>query len=212
MSWFSKRRSTTHREANPVDQVDTPRWLANVMWSWARPYITGPILEPSVGNGALLSAIDSSKRPLFRIVGYELKPDPRIPLIRGQFQELYYETDFLLVKPPSDGFAVGVANPPFSELGAYEFAKRIVTQWLRPNGALITIVPWYAVDNLDTRVPFWDRHTYRIARLPRNTFRDSGCPNINSVLMLLKPEPRPAAQAVQFEFLYAPDNQIYLED
>lgn len=217
MSVASHRKQQSEHAGEPTtDVVTTPAWLAEIMVRWAQE-TTGfrraiRVLEPCFGNLSLVHA--AMRQHWMHLEGYEIRSrglDQAFCAVRPDLNTiLHWETDFLLepAPAPEERFDVALVNPPFSDLGAAKFAARILDQWLKPDGALISILPWYILDNCEGRKPWLDHGLRRIGLLPRNTFAPQ-CPAINAALVEMRPTPRTGP--IQFEFISKPASALQLE-
>lgn len=171
-----------HKEKNnDSDKVYTPSWLADVMVRWAALEPGMLVLEPCFGGGAIVDRVPDN----CFVTGFEIEPGTDNTSLR---RTLYHNIDFLtLSQTEMIKYDVALVNPPFSGLGAWKFAQRIVNTCLTPNGRCIIIMPSYIIDNSEWRKPWICDHTYKLALLPKDTFSPM-CPTIHAYLCDIRPK------------------------
>lgn len=157
------------QEVNQVkDIVRTPIWLIDKMIDWLGLDIdfADRVLDPCAGDGRMIKRLrERYYWPTDKDTQIDIKPD----------SEHIEKADFMNILPKSK-YLKAIMNPPFSDLGAYRFTKRCLDYWLcnHIDARLIAIWPEYAVRNPE-RYGWLNQHVYRMAKIPRDTFKDSGC-------------------------------------
>lgn len=170
-------------------QFDTPRDLA---WRMARMADIKPghhVLEPSAGEGALISAIHQAQ-PEATVYWCEVDPK-RQRIIHSRFPAAHRtEGDFLHLAGVKVYDRI-VANPPFTANQDIKHVTKMV-EHLVPGGKLVTVMSphfTFAEDRAsrEFREKVLDNRPNLIETLPENTFKASGT-TVRAVLVTLTKE------------------------
>lgn len=159
-----------------IDKHFTPSWMADQLVSLMPEDLDGPVLDPSVGGGALLEAVERRYGRSIPLLGIDV--DPRaVRMLRATKPEwVLSEADSLLRRSrasstvwrlASGGLDAVVLNPPFSQRGAggrhlryREFEGRVgpsleflvtITRALMPRLGAFAIMPLGAMEALRYR-------------------------------------------------------------
>lgn len=177
-----------------LDEYYTPRWAAEALADALPSSFAGSVLDPAVGGGALLEAVEARFGSDVSLIGLDVS-DAAARRLRKEHPSWSVSTADLL-RPPSraasqawrtargDGLAAVVMNPPFSYRGnggaliEYEgFRGRVapsmhflteVVRSLNPSEGVFAILPDGALD-AERHVALWEQLNtrYDIARLAR---------------------------------------------
>jgi hypothetical protein len=155
-----------------LDRYDTPEWCVRRLLDadplFAHPYDGGRWLEPSVGAGMLIHAVDVWRNGAGMLLPHWTAVDLRIRFGAARGIALHW-SDFLTWEPPtSQRYDVCVGNPPYSL--AFEFAQKCVA--LADTAALLLRLNWLASAK---RADWIREHTPSIYVLPnRPSFTGKG--------------------------------------
>ncbi len=176
---ISSHRAQASKGPTAGDVIQTPRWLADEMVrllpleSWLN-FDSGPtgIFDPCAGDDGILlkAALDLAEGAGELIAtGCEIREDPRPK--RAGVSMIGYGIDFFSQFPPKRKFDFVIMNPPFSGNRAWHFLKAIVEDWITSDGAVVSVVPNYLLDNSEGRKPWLEKHLEGVYAIPKDTFR-----------------------------------------
>lgn len=176
--------SLLRKEKGANDIIETPDWLVNIIYNFVNvdvikikdkyPLLRDckfSIIDPCSGlNNQMLKPflIDNN----YKCTGLE---------IRRSINENF------LNYPTSNKFDFIIMNPPFNNLGAWEFIKKALKhlQETNYNTYIYCIVPDYVLYNSDNRKRELNNFVCGIKALPKTTFEGSGV-KIHSSLVKLQ--------------------------
>ncbi len=186
--------TTTRVKPSYGNEVYTPDWLADIMVEWLDIEPGMRILDPCVGRGNLLIALQFKGY----VEGYELNPN-----CSYVNKNIHIGKDFLLAPHPKHKFDRIIINPPFSKSGAWKFLHKCFEHWLKPDGKLVTVLPNYTVDNAEGRKPWLSKYMRRIGNIPKNTF-EPAVPVLHGVIAMFDR----SGSDCRYEFVKPRDNQV----
>lgn len=164
----------------------TPPHLAKKMVTIADIEEYDLVLEPSAGQGAIISAIHEKHNTLVHYC--ELMELNRSFLLKKP-NTVFLKDNFLLLNTPALFHKI-VANPPFSN---NQDIKHILQMWktLAPGGTIVTISSrhWEFSNNKQevNFKQFIETTNATVEKLPANTFKESGTSIETNLIVINKP-------------------------
>lgn len=154
---MSSKGRTADRQ--PDDFYETPAWATDAILPYLN--LTGSILEPGAGHGAIAERLLAAGVPRDRITLNELDGErARICSLRTGIDTT---TSDFLAWPCVSRFDLVIGNPPY--LLAQEFLER-ARQVVRPTGEVVMLLRLNFVSGLK-RVAFWRENPAHIFVLPK---------------------------------------------
>jgi len=154
-----------NKDAAQMAQFFTPDWAATELYDTFFEHLTPSdlLLEPTCGDGALLSAVP----PQIPAIGVEI--DPGLAAIaRARSSRQIIVGDFCDVTLP-DGITAVFGNPPFQSKIINRILDRVHT-FLPEGGQCGFILPAYSIQSASTIVRWSDKWSLRQEALPRDMF------------------------------------------
>lgn len=155
----------------PEDYYTTPSWAVRRLLEVWRPERTGPWVEPSAGNGAIIRVVDASpgNRPaIWR--AFEIREEERAELTRLCGAGARIENFLAIGDAPDPDVAAVLGNPPYTF--AFEFLRQ--AHYLYPNAEIVFLLR-QAFTASQERYGFMRSHVPDKFELPdRPSFTDGG--------------------------------------
>ena len=215
----------TSHEKGELDRYYTPTWLAEEVAASMPRNLRGRVLDPTVGTGALLAAVQARFRGRVNLLGIDIDRDVVRTLRRAEPQWTVSQADLLQARArrsteawrvARDGVAVVVLNPPFSFRGnggdyvqfgsfggrvapAMHFLVEVLTD-LQPAVGIFAILPDGAID-AERHQPLWAaiEEKFKVTRLRRFKTSSFHGARVSTSLVRLKPgKPKPSALEAPF--------------
>ena len=180
-------------QQKPLDAYYTPAWLAAELAAALPDQLVGAVMDPSVGAGALLSAVENRFGDKVALLGLDVDRKSVRALRETHPEWTISHADFLsgasrrssrAWRTATDGVAAVVLNPPYSYRGnggdfvTYEsFAGRVAPSMrflvevladLRPSVGVYAVLPDGAID-AERHDPLWAaiKNQFEMSRLQR---------------------------------------------
>lgn len=172
-------RSYMSRSGQRVDPYYTPQWLADRLIAYMPDTLSGNIIDPCMGGGALLSAVESRFRDQVTLLGLDIdsgavrslrESEPSWGLGRANLLDPKSRSASIPWRRAKSDLAAVVINPPFSQKGGggeiihYEdYSGRVspanqflveVLKFLSPSVGIFAVLPDGAI-NADRHRPLW---------------------------------------------------------